>query len=108
MTQAQDKATLAEWIEWNGGYGVSVNVSGIPIKGNLGKFRKNPEMSGMGDVLCCWGGIFIYFEFKRPKNDSLREAQEQHRERLERAGGLYFQLSTVDEGIEILKKRRRR
>lgn len=102
-TQADKKASLAAWIEFNGGYGVAVNVSGIPIKGDKTKFRKNPAMSGMGDVLCCWRGAFIYFEFKRPKNDKLRKSQEEHRVRTQLAGGAYHQISTVDEGIAILQ-----
>lgn len=103
-TQAQKKATLAEWIEWNGGYGVPINVAGIPIKGDITKLRYNDEMRGMGDVLCCWLGMLIYFEFKRPKNDSLREAQGEHKVRVERAGGRYYEITSVDDGILILKR----
>jgi len=106
-TQAQIKAAIAEWIEWNGGYAVVTNISGIPIKGGLGGFRKNPEMSGLADVICCWGGIFIQFEVKPDEKEKLRKEQGEHKYRLERAGGLYYQVTCLDDVIKILSKRRK-
>ena len=105
-TQAQLKADIAEYIELKGGYAVATNVSGIPIKGNPEVYRKNPEMSGLGDVISCIGGIFIQFEVKKTAKEKLRDSQEDHKFRLERAGGLYYQVTSLDEVIDILKKRR--
>jgi len=34
------------------------------------------------------------------------DAQKDHKYRLERGGGLYFQVTSLDEVIEILSKRR--
>lgn len=107
-TQAQLKADIARYIELKGGYGVATNVAGIPVKGRPDVYRKNPEMSGLGDVLCCWGGLFIQFEVKRTAKEKLRDTQEEHRYRLERAGGHYYQVTSLDEVIEILSKRRTR
>jgi len=108
QTQAQLKAAIAKWIDSQGGYAVVTNISGIPIKGQPGVYRKNPEMSGLGDVICCWGGTFIQFEVKKTAKEKLRDSQEDHKYRLERAGGLYYQVTSLDEVIEILSKRRRR
>lgn len=108
QTQASLKASIAEYIELKGGYGVVTNISGIPVKGRPDVYRKNPEMSGLGDVLCCWGGMFIQFEVKATAKEKLRDSQEDHKYRMERAGGLYYQVTSLDEVIAILKKRRRR
>lgn len=108
QTQASLKADIAHYIETMGGYGVVTNISGIPIKGRPDVYRKNPEMSGLGDVLCCWGGRFIQFEVKKTQKEKLRDSQEDHKYRMERAGGLYYQVTTLDEVIQILKKRRLR
>lgn len=108
QTQAQLKRDIAEYIELKGGYGVVTNISGIPVKGRPDVYRKNPEMSGLGDVLCCWGGAFLQFEVKKTAKEKLRDGQEDHRYRMERAGGLYYQVTSLDEVIEILSKRRRR
>jgi len=108
QTQAHLKAQIALYIELHGGYGVATNIAGIPIKGRPDVYRKNPEMSGLGDVLCCWGGVFIQFEVKKTAKEKLRDSQEDHKYRLERAGGLYYQVTSLDEVIEILKKRRSR
>jgi len=105
-TQAQVKADIAEYVELRGGYAVVTNISGIPVKGKPNVFRKNPEMSGLGDVICCIGGIFIQFEVKRTAKEKLRDSQEDHKYRLERAGGKYFQVTSLDEVIGILSKRR--
>jgi len=107
-TQAQLKADIAEYIETMGGYAVVTNISGIPVKGRPDVYRKNPEMSGLGDVICCWGGTFLEFEVKRTAQEKLRESQADHKYRLERAGGLYYQVTSLDEVIRILKKRRNR
>ncbi len=106
QTQASLKASIAHYIETMGGYGVVTNISGIPIKGRPDVYRKNPEMSGLGDVLCCWGGLFIQFEVKKTSKEKLRDSQEDHKYRMERAGGKYYQVTSLDEVIEILKKRR--
>ncbi len=105
-TQAEIKASIAEYIELKGGYAVVTNISGIPIKGKPDVYRKNPEMSGLGDVISCIGGIFIQFEVKKTVKEKLRESQEDHKARLTRAGGLYYQVTSLDEVIEILSKRR--
>lgn len=107
-TQAQLKADIAHYIETMGGYGVVTNIAGIPIKGRPDVYRKNPEMSGLGDVICCWGGLFIQFEVKKTAKEKLSDSQEDHKYRIERAAGLYYQVTTLDEVIEILKKRRMR
>lgn len=106
MTQAQIKRDIAEYIELKGGYAVVTNISGIPIKGKPNVFRKNPDMSGLGDVISCIGGIFIEFEVKRTEKEKLRDTQEDHKYRLERAGGHYYQVTSLDDVIDILDKRR--
>ncbi|MCK4784647.1 MAG: hypothetical protein KAV87_12915 [Desulfobacteraceae bacterium] len=106
LTQAQIKADIKEYIELKGGYAVVTNISGIPIKGKPEIYRKNPEMSGLGDVISCIGGIFIQFEVKKTAKEKLRDSQEDHKYRLERSGGLYYQVTSLDEVIEILEKRR--
>jgi len=105
VTQAQTKQAIAQWIEYHGGYAVVTNISGIPIKGKPNVFRKNPDMSGLGDVICCWKGRFLQFEVKRTVKEKLREAQDDHKYRLEKAGGVYFQVISVDDVIEILSLR---
>lgn len=105
-TQAQLKALIAEWIEFNGGYAVVTNIAGIPV-GKGKAFRKNPEMSGLADIICCWGGLFIQFEVKRTDKEKLRPEQEEHKYRMERANGLYYQVTSLDQVIEILSKRRK-
>lgn len=82
------------------------NISGIPVKGKPNVFRKNPEMSGLGDVISCVGGMFIQFEVKKTAKESLRDSQKEHKYRLEKAGGLYYQVTGLDEVVEILNKRR--
>ena len=106
LTQAQIKADIAEYIELKGGYAVATNISGIPIKGKPDVYRKNPEMSGLGDVISCIGGMFIQFEVKKTQKEKLRDSQEEHKYRLERAGGLYYQVTSLDEVIEILENGR--
>lgn len=105
-TQAEIKRDIAEYIELKGGYAVVTNISGIPIKGKPEIYRKNPEMSGLADVISCIGGIFVAFEVKKTMKEKLRDSQEEHKYRLERAGGLYYQVTSLDEVIEILRKRR--
>lgn len=63
-------------------------------------------MSGLGDVISCIGGIFIMFELKKTHKEKLSPEQEDHKYRLERAGGKYYQVTSRDEVIEILEKRR--
>jgi len=107
LTQAQIKADIAEYIELKGGYAVVTNISGIPVGNPKDKiYRKNPEMSGLADVISCIGGMFIEFEVKKTAKEKLRDTQEDHKYRLERAGGLYYQVTSLDEVIEILEKRR--
>lgn len=105
-TQAEIKRDIAQYIELKGGYAVVTNISGIPIKGKPEIYRKNPEMSGLADVISCIGGIFIEFEVKKTAKEKLRDTQEDHKYRLERAGGKYYQVTSLDEVIEILEKRR--
>jgi len=106
-TQAQIKADIAEYIELKGGYAVVTNISGIPVgKPSDRIYRKNPEMSGLADVISCIGGIFIEFEVKKTAKEKLRDSQEDHKYRLERVGGLYYQVTSLDEVIEIVSKRR--
>ncbi len=105
-TQAEIKKDIAEYIELKGGYAVVTNISGIPVKGKPDVYRKNPEMSGLGDVISCIGGIFIQFEVKKTAKEKLRDSQEDHKYRLTRAGGLYYQVTGLDEAIKILSKRR--
>lgn len=105
-TQAEIKRDIAEYIELKGGYAVVTNISGIPVRGKPEVYRKNPDMSGLADVISCIGGIFIEFEVKRTQKEKLRESQEDHKYRLERAGGHYYQVTGLDEVIEILSKRR--
>jgi len=102
VTQAQTKKAIAEWIEYHGGYAVVTNISGIPIKGKLNVFRKNPEMSGLADVICCWRSQFFQFEVKKNAKEKLSYAQEDHRFRLLRAKGFYYQVVDVDDVIHIL------
>ncbi len=102
LTQAQIKAGIAKYIELKGGYAVVTNIAGIPIKGQPGVYRKNPEMSGLADVISCIGGMFIEFEVKKTAKEKLRDSQEDHKYRLERAGGLYYQVTGLDEVMEIL------
>ena len=106
QTQAQIKADIAEYIELKGGYAVVTNISGIPVKGKPEIYRKNPEMSGLADVISCIGGIFIQFEVKKTAKEKLRDSQGDHKYRLERGGGVYYQVTGLDEVIEILSKRR--
>jgi len=105
-TQAEIKADIKQYIELRGGYAVVTNISGIPVKGKPEIYRKNLEMSGLADVISCVGGIFIEFEVKRTSKEVLRDSQEDHKYRLERAGGRYYQVTGLDEVIEILSKRR--
>ena len=105
-TQADIKRDIAEYIELKGGYAVVTNISGIPIKGKPEIYRKNPEMSGLADVISCIGGIFVEFEVKKTHKEKLRDSQEDHKYRLERAGGLYYQVTSLDDVIEIVCKRR--
>ncbi len=105
-TQAQIKADIAEYIELRGGYAVVTNIAGIPVKGKPNVFRKNPEMSGLGDVISCIGGAFIQFEVKKTAKEELRDSQEDHKYRLERSGGIYHQVTCLDDVIKILEKRR--
>lgn len=105
LTQAQIKADIAEYIELKGGYAVVTNISGVRVgKSSDNTFRKNHEMSGMADVISCIDGTFMAFELKRTAKEKLREAQKDHKYRLERADGLYFQVTSLDEVIEILAK----
>ncbi len=106
MTQAQIKKSIAEYINLKGGYAVVTNISGIPIKGKPGVFRKNPDMSGLADVISCVGGMFIQFEVKRTEKEKLRDSQVEHKLRTEHAGGLYYQVTCLDDVIQILSKRR--
>jgi len=105
-TQAEIKRDIAEYIELRGGYAVVTNISGIPVKGKPEIYRKNPEMSGLSDVISCIGGIFITFEVKKTAKEKLRTEQEDHKYRLERSGGYYYQVTGLNEVIEILSKRR--
>ena len=54
QSQAHIKAAIVEYIETKKGYGVVINIAGVPVgKPSDRIYRKNPEMSGLGDVLCC-------------------------------------------------------
>jgi len=106
-TQAEIKRDIVKYIELRGGYAVATNITGIPVgKPKDRIYRKNPEMSGLGDVISCIGGTFIQFEVKRTAKEKLRDSQEDHKYRLTRAGGLYYQVTSLDEVIEIVDKRR--
>jgi len=106
QSQAQIKAAIAEYIETKKGYAVVTNIAGIPVKGSRKIYRKNMEMSGLGDVISCVGGVFIQFEVKKSVKEKLRPSQAEHKYRLELAGGLYYQVTCLDDAIEILSKRR--
>lgn len=105
MTQAQTKKAIAQWIEVHGGYAVVTNIAGIPIKGNPYVLRKNPEMSGMADIICCWNSQFFQFEVKKTLKEKLKDAQKEHKYRLQRSGGFYYQVVSLDDVIQIFLDR---
>ncbi len=107
-TQAQLKSSIADWLNLKGAYAVVINVAGIPIKGDITKYRKNPAMEGMGDIIGCWGSLFFAIETKKRPKEKLREKQEEHEERIHRASGIYLKVTTIDEVIDFFSKRRTR
>jgi len=99
MTQADTKRAIADYVNHHGQYAVIINIAGIPIKGDYTRLRKNPEMSGLGDVLICWLGQMIQVEVKRNKKESLRKAQEEHERRSTNAKGLWWTVTGIDDFI---------
>ena len=104
MTQADTKRAIADYVNHRGQYAVVINVAGIPIKGDYTKLRKNPDMSGMKDVLICWYGQFIAVEVKRHTKEALRKAQEVHRVRVLKAKGIWWTVTGVDDFIERIER----
>ena len=100
-TQAQVKRSIADWVNHNGGYAVVMNISGIPIKGNIRCLRKNHDMAGMGDVMICWRSKMIQVELKK-KKQKLDPDQENHKYMTERAGGQYWTVTDFTDFLNIM------
>jgi len=63
-----------------------------------GKFRSMPKYSktGVPDIIVIKNGIFIGLEVKRPKNKQ-SEAQIEFQKELEKVGGKYYIVCSIDD-----------
>lgn len=81
------------------------NVIGIPM--GDGKMRPNPEMKGVADIHLIIKrngvGVSSWLEVKRPGMKQT-ENQIEFQEAIEKAGGLYRVVHSVEEVIEFLKE----
>lgn len=71
-----------------------IRTFGIPLtNGGLGF---NDE-SGATDRICCYKGLFIAIELKRPKGGKYSKEQILYKKRIENAGGIWFGIKNEDD-----------
>jgi len=80
-----------------------MNVLGIPLPN--GGFRPNVEMQGVADIHVIVKqkgiGVSAWLEVKRPKGKQ-SDKQKEFQETVEKAGGLYAVVNSVDDVVEWL------
>lgn len=79
---------IIEYLKSVGAYVVKVHVSSY-------------QSQGTPDILCCYQGIFIGFELKRP-GETASELQEYRIEQIQRAGGVALVADSLEQVKEVL------
>jgi len=80
------------------------------LKAELGgrwiKIHGGPyQEKGVSDILGCFNGRFVAIEVKMPgKEKKLTDLQERFLKQVEKAGGIAFMSTDIDEAIEKLKE----
>lgn len=91
---------IVDWIRFHGGDAQRINSTGIPREVN-GKMKWTPGgmRRGTADIHAIIRGRAVSIEVKVGR-DKMSEWQKQERERVERAGGLYYVARNMPEFIE--------
>lgn len=106
MTETQIQKSILDWLAWNGIFAWRNQRIPTPIRRGrqiVGLRRADPATVGMPDILCCYKGRLIGLEVKTDKGKQ-EEAQKEWQDKLERAGGLYYIVRSVDDVEKLFKK----
>lgn len=99
---------VSEFIKWSGGYSNRLNVAGRQIGGitktmsgaqfDDRKFITASTKKGTEDLDCVWQGKKIAIEIKNAlTKDKLRPDQVKQKQRIERAGGMYWVVTSPED-----------
>ena len=80
--------TIIEYLKSVGAYVVKVHVSSY-------------QSQGTPDILCCYRGIFIGFELKKP-GETASDLQKYRIEQIQRAGGFAYIADSLKRVKEVL------
>jgi len=83
LTQA-----IVSWLNLNGHFATRVSSSGRYLP-QLGKFIPSTTKRGTADIHCVIGGRHVSIEVKAGR-DRMSDDQIEMKEKIERAGGIYF------------------
>lgn len=103
--EAQDQAALIDHLERRAHPGVwwcAVPNGGSRNVIEAARLKGQGVVAGAPDLVVCIDGRMIGLEMKRAKGGRLSEAQLLQKERIERAGGLWFVAHGLDEALSIL------
>jgi hypothetical protein len=91
---------ICDFIRFKGGSATRVNTTGMVRKVNgIMKWTKGSTRAGTADLHCIYQGRHMSIEIKIGK-DRVSEQQKKEKERIERAGGLYFIARNMPQFIE--------
>jgi hypothetical protein len=103
MTTPREKdiqRVIVDWLRLHGAWVVRVNGGAVKIDRRFIRFS---DTIGCPDVLFCLGGRFCAAEIKRP-GGKLRPAQGECIDAINRAGGVAFVATSVDDVVAALRR----
>lgn len=90
---------IIDWITYNGGDAMRINTTGTMRKINGAmKWTRSGMRKGTADIHAIIGGKAVSIEIKIGR-DRMSTYQHKERERIERAGGMYFVARSMTEFI---------
>ena len=104
---------IVSYLGWMGAYGNRINTMGRRIGGTeitesgmrlkTDKWIKSSTKSGTPDIDCIINGMSVKIEIKIGR-DIQSKAQERAQQMIERAGGKYYIVKTIDEFFDLYDK----
>jgi len=105
MTETQIQHAILDWLLWNQIFAWRNQRIPTPIRRGrqiIGLRKADPATVGMPDILCCIKGRLIGLEVKTDTGKQSKE-QVEWGERLEKAGGVYAVVRSVDDVESVIK-----
>ena len=98
-TEKETQAAVIEYLTYKGIFHYRNNSGAFKTESG-GFYRMG--MAGAPDIICVVEGVYVGLEIKDVKG-KLNENQILFKERLEKAGGIYLVIRSIDEVIEYFK-----